>query len=175
MKKIVLALLAGLLSLPAMAGTLTLTPSVPVVNVGDTFTVEVRYEGNTNEMTDFSLLVLTNASALFVGATVDPFFDDLGRGPLDNPVVGIQFPGNTATDFALAVLSFEAIEAGLGEFTVSGEAGFLDGNFDVVLEQLSVAGTVRVVDGAAIPEPGTVALVLLAIPAGVYLKRRRAA
>lgn len=175
MQKLFLSLIAFALSLPLAAGTITLTPSTPIVNVGQSFTVDVVYSGlpANDELVAFGFDLLLSPNLQLDSFTVDAAFSD-ASGP-DAQVAGLAFPGVTGDPITLAVLNLTALQAGVGSISVSGlyDQSFLGLYFvfNENGESISGATTVRIDGSSEIPEPSTALLLLLGAPA-LLLRRR---
>lgn len=184
MQKLFLSLIVFALSLPLAAGTITLTPSTPSVNVGDSFTVDVVYSGLPSglELVGFGFDLQVSPNLQLDGFTVGAQFDDFsGFGA---QIVGLPaFPNISVTGdpITLAVLNFTALQAGVGSITASGiydefSLGlyFIDSNDPLVSvfgESIAGSTTVRIDGSSEIPEPSTALLLLLGAPA-LLLRRR---
>jgi hypothetical protein len=189
MRKMIFGFFAGLMALPLMAGSITLTPSSGVVTTGQLFTVDVIYNfdsGSTDEIVGFGFNVQTNGlvtyqpppvslNALCTFATVGL---DVAASCFDT-LVGITGP--TAT---LATLNFRAgNSAGIGQFFAFGvfdETDDVNANAGIFLlestDAVNGTNTVRIVQGeeeTVVPEPSAAFLLLSTVPAFWLLKRRR--
>jgi hypothetical protein len=176
MQKLFLSLFACVLSLPMAAGTITLAPSTPSVNVGQSFTVNVVYSGlpADDELLAFGFNLFLSPNLQLDGFSVDPAFNN-ASGP-EAQVAGFAFPGVTGDPITLAVLNLTALQPGAGSISVSGDydESFLGLYFLFNEDGESINGstTVQINGSSEIPEPSTALLLLLGAPA--LLLRRRA-
>ncbi len=116
---LIAALILAATSVAASAGTISLVPSTANPFAGDTFTIDLKVTGNTDEILGFGLNYNVNNSNITVtGATPDSFFGaDLG---LDDPALSVfTFPGNTESTVTLATFTFTANTVGSALFSIT--------------------------------------------------------
>jgi hypothetical protein len=161
------------------AATIDLQFSSPVIAQGDTFTMMVNvsdvFDGWSGDYLigfGFNPFISLPANVIFLGAAVDPLFnDDSGVFP-GVAVAGDTFladPG-TSLSLTLATLTFQAIGSGPVDLGVMSDISnynqgliFLSGSAD-----LTTSGTIDVV-----PEPAAAFLIVPGLAALLLAARRR--
>lgn len=113
-----------------MASTVLLTPSTTQINVGDTFTVDVVFSSalagiiSPDELLAFGFNAGVSSQLSLVGSSVASPFDDTSAS-LGLSAAGLAFPGisvdGSTPDFVLASFTFQALTAGLANFSVSSD------------------------------------------------------
>lgn len=172
----------------AHAAVLTLSPSLPVVQVGDTFSVDLQISdvGAGNAVGTYDLDVgFDGALVSLTGVSFGAGLDVLGMGSVQfaTPGAGIVNLFELSLDlpddlialqpdsFVLATLNFTAAAAGTSNFTL-----FLNALGDAYGDELQaslVDGSVTVGAPASVPEPATYALVAAAMALAGTLTGRR--
>lgn len=155
----------------------SLDPSTFSPTVGQSFSIDLRVSGNTDqtEYIGFGLnyLISNDKIALFAAVPDASFGSDLGLG---NPfLAAIAFPGVTSETFTLARFTVNAITVGSVTFSVTSDLSDLNQGLlpiDGPSVNLSTSVTIDVQPGSAVPEPSTFALSAAALCLGLYLLRR---
>lgn len=174
-----LALSLGLTCATAGAMSVHLSPSSPLVRVGEAFDLLVSVDGaqdgpyNGDEVLAFGFDVdLSDPSLLsWSGAVVanPPFSDDLSGLYLNTDVAGSVGLGSGVTDdtFSVAVLHFVALGAGVLDLGII--ANLLDFNEGLIYlagdpQDLTASVSLTIHPAASTPLPATLALLLLGLP-----------
>lgn len=171
--RIVLCTAALLLASPALADTVYagFEPSPKVVNLGDTFTIDIVAD-MTSDIVGWGLdASLSNpAIANFTGTdpVIGPMWDP-AFAPDGDGLAGLAFPaGVSGNDILLATIELTALAVGVTDITLSITPGDLTEGFALYPtgfdEAVFTAGRIEV-----IPEPAALALLGLAVLA---LRRR---
>jgi hypothetical protein len=171
--RIVLCTAALLLASPALADTVyaSFDPTPKVVNLGDTFTIDIVAD-MTSDIVGWGLdltiadpsVAMRTAADPVIGPDWDPAFAPDGDG-----LAGLAFPaGVSGNDILLATVEFQAMALGVTDLYLSITPGDLTEGFALYPtgfdDAVFTAGQIRV-----IPEPAALALLGL----GVLALRRR--
>ncbi len=171
--------LALMAALGAQAQTVSVLPSVSTVDVGSSFSLAVQatgfaeriYGGGYNLAFDPSVLrldsILIPASWEFAKST--GLLDSTGGTVSD--VYFNTYVAPIAGDFLTATLNFTAIGGGSSTVAVSASGDFPFG--DINGNAVNVAFNAATVNVTAVPEPGSLALMLTGLAAVGGLMRRR--
>lgn len=183
------ALLACSVFTAHAAPTITLTPSLTNLTVGDSFTLDINIQGAVDLYAwqfdvNFALAGLLDAMAPVDGGFLSPG-QTYGAGVVDNgagTITGIfsalSGPTGVTGDGILASITFQAMLAGTATI-VAANITLLDSNLDSIFFDIGNAfsAIVNVTDpgdpGDPVPEPSGLALAGLALALAIRSSRQR--
>lgn len=157
------------------ASTVVLTPSTTNINVGDSFTVDVIFSSalagitSPDELLAFGFNAGATSQLALIGSSVASIFDDTSA-LLGLSAAGLAFPSipvdGSTPDFVLASFTFQALTAGLANFSVSTDLTDLNqGLFFAGLDDaIAINGSLDLTV-AAVPVPAAVWLFLSGVGA----------
>jgi hypothetical protein len=173
------AILVGGSVLPAHASTISLSVTPPVY-VGSTFDVDVLVYNAFDGLSDpflvgygFEVFVGNSALIQYQGATVGPLFIGM---PSPSFAITVAPGGLTAADLSgplhLATLHFLALSTGPATISIVGIGTDFQGlvyssTFQDIRGTVSVSAT-----PAAVPEPGSLVLLISGLPIMLWIGRR---
>lgn len=168
----------SLAALAAQAQSVSITPSLTNVKVGDSFTLDLSATGFADKILGGGYNIAFDASILKLDDITFPsnweFKVSKGTqvGGTVTDVYFNTFVSPIGGDFLTSTLKFTAIGAGSSAVSVSGSGSFPFG--DEFGEAVNVSYNGATVNVAAVPEPGSIALMLAGIGAvSVVASRRR--
>lgn len=148
----------------ATAGSLIIQPLNTVVNIGDSFDLEVRGQGFLETIVGGGFDFTFNGAALqLTGVSIAPIWEFVPAGGTIDNVAGTltdasfnSFATPRSGDFNIATLSFKALAPGLSEIALAASTLFVFS--DIAGNEITpLFGKASVV---GVPEPGTVAMML---------------
>ncbi|MBC7699132.1 PEP-CTERM sorting domain-containing protein [Aquabacterium sp.] len=161
----------------AQAQTVSVSPSVTSVHIGDIFTVDLLATGFPDKIFGGGYNIAFDASILQLDDITFPasweFLVDKGTkvGGTVSDVFFNTFSAPIKGDFLTSTLKFKAIGSGTSGITLSESPSFPFG--DEFSNAVSVTYVGGVVNVAAVPEPGPVALMLAGMGAVGFMASRR--
>jgi hypothetical protein len=188
MKRRIYSCLAGLalLLVPQQSHALSVTLDSTSVNVGDTFLINLNV-ADAIDLASWQFDLAYNPTFLQANlVTEGPFLSSFGTtlftpGVIDNTIGLISLVANSFVDFTpppngsgvLAGVQFTALSSGLSPLTASNVfLNFADSGFTVTNGSVCVTGGAACGNETAVPEPSTVALLIVGIGI-LYVAQRR--
>lgn len=161
----------------AQAQTMSVSSDITNVKIGDSFTLDLLATGFPDKIVGGGYNFSFDASILQLDDITFPasweFLTSKGTqaGGTVTDVFFNTFAAPIAGDFLTSTLKFTAIGAGTSAITLSESVPFPFGN--VLEEAVTVTYVGGVVNVAAVPEPGSVALMLAGMGAVGFMTSRR--